>query len=87
VRGQTNQIVISLSIFASQRDDLSGVSQLIEMIGPSLHHPDALRPVFGCVHVSAPNIVRFLVCKLTLDGIWIQQPISFNRVDAMPLKP
>jgi len=56
------------------------------MIGPSLHHPE-LRPVFGCVHVSAPNIVRFLVCNLTLDGSGFQQLISFNRVDAIPLKP
>jgi hypothetical protein len=59
-----------LSILASQWDDLS-VSQLIEIIGPSLHHPDALGPVFGCVQVSAPDIIRFLVCKLTLDGVWI----------------
>jgi hypothetical protein len=70
-----------------ERDDFPGVSQFIEIIGPSLHHLDAFRPVFGCVHVSAPNIVRFLVCKLALDGIPIQQPISFNRVDAIPLKP
>jgi hypothetical protein len=50
-----------LSILASQRDDLSGVSQFIETIGPSLHHLDALLLVFGCVRVSAPNIVRLLV--------------------------
>jgi hypothetical protein len=44
---------------------------IVEVVGPSLHHPDALRPVFGCMHVGAPNIVRLLVCKLTLDGIAI----------------
>ena len=69
MRGKTNQLVISLSILPSQRDDLSGVSQPIEIIGPSLHHPDALWPVFSCVQVSAPDIIRFLVGKLTLDGV------------------
>jgi hypothetical protein len=51
-----------LSIFAPQRDDFPSVSQFIEIISPPLHHPYALRPKFGCVHVSAPNVIRFLVC-------------------------
>jgi hypothetical protein len=48
-RGAVRSLQAALSILASQRDDLSGVSQLIEIIGPSLHHPDALGPVFGCM--------------------------------------
>jgi hypothetical protein len=60
-----------LSILASQWDDSPGFSQFIEIIGPSLHHLDPLRPVFGCVHVSAPNVTRFLVYKSTLDVIAI----------------
>src|SRR5262249_45585526 len=62
---------LSRCIFTSQRDDFPDLPQFIEIIGPSLHHLDALRPVFSCVHIRTPNIARFLMRKLTLDGIGI----------------
>jgi hypothetical protein len=66
-----DQLVPVSRILASQWNDFPSVSQFVEIISPSLHHVDALRPEFRCVHVSASNIVGFLMCRLTLDGIAI----------------
>lgn len=52
-----------------QQHDLAVASKFIEIVSPRLHHLDALWPKFGSMHVSVPNIVQFLVCKLTLDGV------------------
>ena len=67
--GEPGDILRSRSAELPKRHDVRTRPQAIKIIGPSLHHLDAFRPVFGCVHISTPNIVRFLVCKLTLDGI------------------
>jgi hypothetical protein len=51
----------ALCTFGPQRNDSPLVFEFIKIISPRLHHSDALRPKFGSVHVSSPNIVRFLV--------------------------
>ena len=78
-----DQFVALLSILTSQRDDFPNVSQFIKVVSPCLHHLDAFRPIFGCVHVSAPNIIRFLVCQV--DAQWRPDSIDpFRSIGLMP---
>src|SRR5437016_4359153 len=42
--------------------------RLIQKIGPPLHHPRALLPIFGAV-IGGVNGIAFLVSKLAFDGI------------------
>ena len=57
-----------------QRNDLAAFAQTIQIIRPCLHHQHALGPKFRVMRVSSTDCVRFLVSKLTLNGVWVPTP-------------
>lgn len=47
------------------------MSKLIEIIGPNLHHLNALIPELRGMHIRPADVVLFHVRELPLDGIRI----------------
>src|SRR5215813_10954102 len=50
------------------------VSQGVQVVRPRLHHPHALRPVFGGMDIRPSHIVSLLVRELTLNGVGVPEP-------------
>jgi hypothetical protein len=53
-------------------ENLRAITQEIEMIGPMLHHADALVPIFSA-RVSAADGIAIAMRQLTLDGVGMPQ--------------
>jgi hypothetical protein len=47
------------------------VPNLIEVIGPSLHHFNTLAPELRCMNIGPTYVVFFRMGQLSLDCIWI----------------
>ena len=66
--------------------DFPAIAQVIKIIGPVLHHLDALIPILAS-RIGAAYPVVFHVRQLALDGVGFQMPISLSKVAAIARKP